>query len=192
MLDSHALEVKPSDKRLTTAPAAAARSLLSAGGLNGGGAGNNKLVVRNVAFQATKTEIRDLFAAFGSVKRVRIPRKMGGEHRGFAFVDFSTAQEAALAMASLRNTHLYGRHLVLEWAKEEDDQEGELAEEGYGGMLGGVKRKGGAPGQAPVTALDRLRKKARQDERAIQSSKRSAGVQDLLDEGNGGVGSDDV
>jgi hypothetical protein len=29
-------------------------------------------------------------------------------------------------MASLRNTHLYGRHLVLEWAKEGDDQEGEL------------------------------------------------------------------
>lgn len=26
------------------------------------------------------------------MKRVRIPKKMGGEHRGFAFVDFSTAQ----------------------------------------------------------------------------------------------------
>ena len=39
---------------------------------------------------------------------------------------YSTGQEAALAMASLRNTHLYGRHLVLEWAKEEDDQEGEV------------------------------------------------------------------
>jgi multiple RNA-binding domain-containing protein 1 len=90
LLDSHALEVKPSDKRLTTAPAAAARSLLSgAPSSSSGGAGsNNKLIVRNVAFQATKTEIRDLFAAFGSVKRVRIPRKMGGEHRGFAFVDF--------------------------------------------------------------------------------------------------------
>lgn len=113
------------------------------------------------------------------------------------YLHYSTAQEAALAMASLRNTHLYGRHLVLEWAKEEDDQEGELGEgEGYGGMLGGAKRKGGdsgsAPGQAQASALDRLRKKARQDERAIQSSKRAAGVQDLLDEGNGGVGSDDV
>ncbi len=164
-----------------------------------------------MAFQATKAEIRDLFAAYGSVKRVRIPQKMGGEHRGFAFVDFSTGQEAALAMASLKNTHLYGRHLVLEWAKEGDDQEGAGAE----GMEGfttetagaGVKRKvGGAAAQQsaqrpqdPAGALDRLRKKARQDERVIkmhqQSSAQRAGkgvVQDLLDGGNGGVGSDDV
>lgn len=87
-MDSHALEVKPSDKRLTTAPASAARSLLSAGANNNANNTNNKLIVRNVAFQATKAEIRDLFAAYGSVKRVRIPKKMGGEHRGFAFVDF--------------------------------------------------------------------------------------------------------
>lgn len=83
--------MKPSDKRLTTAPAAAARSLLASsasGGAAGAGGGNNKLIVRNVAFQASKAEIRDLFSAFGSVKRVRIPKKMGGEHRGFAFVDF--------------------------------------------------------------------------------------------------------
>ena len=78
--------MKPSDKRLTTAPVSAARSLLSVSGANA--SNNNKLIVRNVAFQASKAEIRDLFAAYGSVKRVRIPKKMGGDHRGFAFVDF--------------------------------------------------------------------------------------------------------
>jgi hypothetical protein len=102
-------------------------------------------------------------------------------------------------MASLRNTHLYGRHLVLEWAKEGDDQEGEL--DGLdAAQAGGVKRKAGAgsnPAQAPATALDRLRKKARQDERAIQQQQSAArasrgAVQDLLEGGNGGVGSDDV
>ena len=49
--------------------------------------GNWKLIVRNLAFQATKNELRQLFSAFGSVKKVRIPKKMGGNHRGFAFVD---------------------------------------------------------------------------------------------------------
>jgi hypothetical protein len=100
-------------------------------------------------------------------------------------------------MASLRNTHLYGRHLVLEWAKEEDDQEGEI--EGLEGFnLGGNKRKVGLneAQQQPATALDRLRKKARQDERVIQmnNTKRAGkGVQDLLEGGSmGGVGSDDV
>ena len=30
------------------------------------------------------------FAAFGSVKRVKLPKKMDGTHRGFAFVEFSS------------------------------------------------------------------------------------------------------
>lgn len=106
----------------------------------------------------------------------------------------STGQEAALAMASLRNTHLYGRHLVLEWAKEEDEQEGDI--QGLEGFnLGGTKRSAATAAALPLTALDKLRKKARQDERVIhmQSEKRAGkGVQDMLEGGNGGVGSDDV
>ena len=46
---------------------------------------------------------------------------MGGVHRGFAFVDFSTHQEAEAAMKSLGSAHLYGRHLVIEWANDDDD-----------------------------------------------------------------------
>jgi multiple RNA-binding domain-containing protein 1 len=125
LLDSHKLEVKASDKRLTAAPAAEVRGHLDKSKQS------SKLVVRNLAFQATKTELRQLFSAFGTVKTVRIPKKMGGNHRGFAFVDFATGQEAANAMAALKNTHLYGRHLVIEWAKAEDDDngDGEDAEE---------------------------------------------------------------
>jgi multiple RNA-binding domain-containing protein 1 len=47
---------------------------------------------------------------------VRLPRKFDGTHRGFAFVDFLTHEEAKAATESLASTHLYGRHLVLEWA----------------------------------------------------------------------------
>jgi multiple RNA-binding domain-containing protein 1 len=197
LLDSHALDVKPSDKRLTSAPAAAVKEALSSNSTGGGGAGeassstNNKLIVRNVAFQATKSEIRDLFTVYGSVKRVRIPKKMGGEHRGFAFVDFSTAQEAAMAMASLKNTHLYGRHLVLEWAKEEDDQEGIVAE-GLHNMNGAAKGNKG-PGAAPMTAIDRLRKKARSDELVINMQHKRAKMQkEVAQHENDGIGSDDI
>ena len=198
LLDSHALDVKPSDKRLTVAPAAAARSVLASSG-HSDNSTNNKIIVRNVAFQATKAELRDLCAAYGSVKRVSIPKKMGGEHRGFAFVDFSTAQEAALAMASLKNTHLYGRHLVLEWAKEEDDQEGGAEGLGMGmssshgrsSATGNKNQAAGQQGQAG-TALERLRKKARADEMVIGLSHKRARVQDVLEGSNGGIGSDDV
>ena len=36
---------------------------------------------------------------------------------GFGFVDFVTKQEAMNACTSLGKTHLFGRHLVVEWAK---------------------------------------------------------------------------
>ncbi|KAL6058709.1 Multiple RNA-binding domain-containing protein 1 [Balamuthia mandrillaris] len=78
-----------------------------------------KLLVKNVAFETTKKELRELFGTFGQVKSVRLPKKMGGQNRGFAFVDFLTKQEAKSAMEQLQHTHLYGRHLVLEYAKEE-------------------------------------------------------------------------
>lgn len=35
-----------------------------------------------------------------------------GKHRGFAFVEYVTKQEAKNALGALSNTHLYGRHLV--------------------------------------------------------------------------------
>jgi multiple RNA-binding domain-containing protein 1 len=80
-----------------------------------------KLVVRNVAFEATGAELRELFAAFGQVKNVRMPRKFAGGHRGFAFVEFLTKQECENAMKALSSTHLYGRHLVIEWANAKDE-----------------------------------------------------------------------
>ena len=84
----------------------------------------NKLIVRNVPFQATKQDIVSLFTAFGQIKKVRLPKKFDNKsHRGFAFVDFVTAQEAKAAFESLHSTHLYGRRLVLEWAEDDESLE---------------------------------------------------------------------
>ena len=78
---------------------------------------SSKLMIRNVAFQATKNDITELFKQFGSLKKVRLPKKMNGEHRGFAFVEYDTAEEAALAREALGSAHLYGRKLVIEYEK---------------------------------------------------------------------------
>ena len=64
-----------------------------------------------------------LFSVFGQIKFVRVPKKMGGHHRGFAFVEFLTSEQAKKAKNALANTHLYGRHLVLEYAKDDDSLE---------------------------------------------------------------------
>ena len=71
--------------------------------------------------QASVKEVRELFGAFGQLKTVRMPKKFDGKHRGFAFIEFLTEQEALSAFSSLSSSHLYGRHLVLEWAEDADD-----------------------------------------------------------------------
>jgi len=40
-----------------------------------------KLVVRNVAFEATRKDLMALFAPFGQIKSCRLPKKMDGNHR---------------------------------------------------------------------------------------------------------------
>ncbi|XP_011096857.1 multiple RNA-binding domain-containing protein 1 isoform X1 [Sesamum indicum] len=83
---------------------------------------STKLIVRNVAFEATEKDLRQLFSPFGQIKSLRLPMRFG-KHRGFAFVEYVTKQEARNALQALSNTHLYGRHLVLERAKEGESLE---------------------------------------------------------------------
>ncbi|KAI6679849.1 hypothetical protein NL676_033730 [Syzygium grande] len=83
---------------------------------------STKLLVKNVAFEATEKDLRKLFSPFGKIKSLRLPMKFGN-HRGFAFVEYVTKQEAQNALQTLANTHLYGRHLVLERAKEGESLE---------------------------------------------------------------------
>lgn len=114
VLDGHALNLKISQKKLAQAPKRKAGESDDSGR-------KSKIIVRNVAFEATSNEIRELFGAFGQLKRVRMPKKFDGKHRGFAFVEFLTEQEAQNAFSALSSSHLYGRHLVLEWAEDADD-----------------------------------------------------------------------
>ena len=167
VLDGHSLQVKPSEKRISNNGKINQSNIDNNAKLNKNKNkninGSMKLIVRNLAFQATENELKSLFSAFGSVKKVRIPKKMGGVHRGFAFIDFSTIQEASTAMTSLTNSHLYGRHLVIEYAKDEDEN------------------------------LDFLQKRTRLDEGAIKIDKKKRKIDDVVDgEGSAGVGNDDM
>jgi multiple RNA-binding domain-containing protein 1 len=47
-----------------------------------------------------------------------LPKRFDTRSRGFAFLDFTSHQEAQNAFDTLRHTHLLGRHLVLEWAED--------------------------------------------------------------------------
>jgi multiple RNA-binding domain-containing protein 1 len=82
---------------------------------------SNKLLVKNLAFETTEPEIKELFKTYGALKKVRMPKKTNSKvHRGFGFVEFVNAEEAANAFTHLQHSHLYGRKIVIEWAKPED------------------------------------------------------------------------
>lgn len=85
-----------------------------------------KILVKNVPFEATAPELKKIFAAYGELNFVRLPKKIDGQHRGFGFVDYLTKEDALRAFRALcHSTHLYGRKLVLEWAKVEDSSVGQ-------------------------------------------------------------------
>ncbi|MCJ1434460.1 Multiple RNA-binding domain-containing protein 1 [Xylographa pallens] len=75
-----------------------------------------KIIIKNLPFEASKKDVRSLFGAYGQLRSVRVPRKFDSSTRGFAFADFVTAREAESAMDALRDTHLLGRRLVLDFA----------------------------------------------------------------------------
>ncbi|KAI3630878.1 hypothetical protein MIR68_012313 [Amoeboaphelidium protococcarum] len=119
MLDGHALQLKFSDHSSSKSKTVSARKVSEL--MDPENAVGTKLLVRNVPFEATKRDLMELFGTFAQLKSIKVPKKFDGSgHRGFAFVNFLTKQEAANAMESLSSTHLYGRKLVIEWAKEED------------------------------------------------------------------------
>lgn len=120
-LEGHALELKLSTRAITKEEVASAqRKKVTDLGKEG-----TKILVRNIPFQANQKEVQDLFSVFGTLRGIRLPRKIaaGGRHRGFGFVEFLTKNDAKRAFEALcQSTHLYGRRLVLEWAST-DDQE---------------------------------------------------------------------
>ena len=82
---------------------------------------SNKLMVKNLAFESTAEDVRELFKQFASVKKVRLPKKVGSKnHRGFGFVEFASSSEAESAFKQLKDSHLYGRKLVIEWSQKDD------------------------------------------------------------------------
>ena len=108
-LQGHCLELKRSNRASTSKDAQSAEKTDL-------GKTSTKILVRNIPFQAKKEEIAQLFRTFGELSAVRLPRKMAGtgDHRGFAFIEFSNLSDAKSAFSSLvHSTHLYGRRLVL-------------------------------------------------------------------------------
>lgn len=98
-----------------------------------------KLYVGNLPYSATEQVLVDSFSQFGTVESAKIiTDRETGRSKGFAFVEMSTDQEAADAIAKLNGADYEGRTLTVNEARPMAPREG-------GGGFGGGGR-GGRPG----------------------------------------------
>lgn len=122
-LDGHQLVIKASQKNLDAAEERRredrAKKLA---------AQKSKVIIKNLPFETSKKDVRELLRQYGQLRTVRLPKKFDSSARGFAFAEFTSPREAANAMAALGNTHLLGRKLVMEFAAEDPEDAEEQIE----------------------------------------------------------------
>jgi RNA recognition motif-containing protein len=94
---------------------------------------NKKLYVGGLSYSVTDDQLRELFAAHGTVESAKvITDKFTGQSRGFGFVEMGTQQEAEGAIAQLNGTQHMGRTITVNISKPREDRGG-----GGGGRRGG-------------------------------------------------------
>ena len=97
-----------------------------------------KLYVGNLSFRTTAEELREAFAAAGTVESASvIEDRDTGRSRGFAFVEMGTAEEAAAAIEQFNGKDFGGRNLTVNEAKPRENRGGGGGRGGYGGGGGG-------------------------------------------------------
>jgi RNA recognition motif-containing protein len=80
-----------------------------------------KLYVGNLSFDATESDLFQLFNGVGQVKNAEIvSHKYTQRSKGFAFVQMTTIEEARRAVQELHDKEFLGRKLVVSGAKTPD------------------------------------------------------------------------
>ncbi len=101
----------------------------------------SKLYVGNLAYSVSNEDLHDLFSQAGQVQSATvITDKFSGQSKGFGFVEMTTAEEVANAIAQFNDTDLKGRNIKVNEAKPRESSFG-------GGNRGGGNRGGGGGGR---------------------------------------------
>lgn len=84
-----------------------------------------KLFVGSVAEDATEDDLRELFQPCGELTDMYIPKDANtGAGRGFAFVSYSTVDEAIAAMNTLNGAELAGKSIRLDYTEVKEREGG--------------------------------------------------------------------
>jgi len=100
---------------------------------------STKLFVGNLSFNTTENDLQDAFAAHGQVVEATLMMdRMTGRSRGFAFVTYSTPEEAQKAIEAMNGAQVDGRALTVNIARPKEERP-----PGGGGRDRGPRREGG-------------------------------------------------
>ncbi len=81
------------------------------------------IYVGNLSYEVTQDELNQVFAEYGTVKRVQLPTdRETGRLRGFAFVEMGTEAEETAAIEALDGAEWMGRDLKVNKAKPREDR----------------------------------------------------------------------
>lgn len=108
----------------------------SGGGSSSKSSRPSRLYVGSISYDVTEHQIRELFSIFGPIVELEVPMDpQTGRHKGFAFVEYRTPEEALRAIAETHGKSVWGRNLKV-------NRPGEPSSGMGGGGMGG----GGAGG----------------------------------------------
>ena len=83
----------------------------------------NRLFVGNLSYQTMENDLQDYFSQAGVVTSVNLMMdKITGKSRGFAFVEFATAEEASKAVEQFPNKDFQGRPLTVNVARPREER----------------------------------------------------------------------
>ncbi len=83
----------------------------------------NRLFVGNRSYQTMENDLQDYFSQAGVVTSVNLMLdKVTGKSRGFAFVEFATAEEANKAVEQFHNKEFQGRALTVNGARPREER----------------------------------------------------------------------
>jgi len=102
-----------------------------------------KVFVGNLSFDTTSAELQALFSEVAEVVTVSVPTdRMSGRPRGFAFVEFASAEGAKAAIDKFDGFELAGRKLRVNEASERPAR---APSAGFGRPFAGGDRPGPRP-----------------------------------------------
>jgi RNA recognition motif-containing protein len=112
---------------------------------------SKRLFVGNLTQHLTDKELGELFASYGGVLKAEVVRGRGGRSRRFGYVELTTDDSAARAIAELNGREINGQAMTLAEARsaaprkafdEDEHRSGPFRGHGPGGGGGGGGGRG--------------------------------------------------